>query len=120
MFLFFLPYLFISGPPNPPENIAVSVVSLTSVRVEWDPGFSGMIQSTFHIQYRKVGETDWIEVTAAASYTLERQSVDIAGLDADTDYVLRMFTSNVNGVSSITTNIYFSIRGMLKKKKVLI
>ena len=48
-----------SGPPEPPENIAVLVLSLTSVRVEWDSGFTGLLQCTFNLQYRVEGGIDW-------------------------------------------------------------
>ena len=53
---FFCPF---SGPPKPPQNIAVIVLSLTSVQVEWDSGFTGLLQCTLHLQYRAVGDTEW-------------------------------------------------------------
>ena len=53
-----------SGPPEPRENITVLVLSLTSVRVEWDSGFTGLLQCTFHLQSRAEGHIDcyWLWV----------------------------------------------------------
>ena len=105
---FICPFL---GPPEPPENIAVLVLSLTSVRVEWDSGFTGLLQCTFHLQYRAEGDTDWSEMTLVPVNKHDRQAVEITGLVQYTNYIVQMFTSNANGVSATTQNIYFSISG---------
>ena len=68
---------------------------------------------TFHLQYQALGESNWSEITVAESSGLGRQSVDIAGLEPDVEYVLRMFASNAAGASSTTQNIYFSIKGSI-------
>ena len=101
----------VSGPPEPPENIAVLVLSLSSVRVEWDSGFTGLLQCTFHLQYRAVDDTDWTEMTLVPVNKHDRQAIEITGLIQYTNYMVRMFTSNANGVSATTQNIYFSISG---------
>ena len=87
------------------------VLSLTSVRVEWDSGFTGLLQCTFHLQYRAVDDTDWTEMTLVPVNKHDRQAIEITGLLQYTNNMLQMFTSNANGVSATTQNIYFSISG---------
>ena len=49
--VFILTFIWLfSGPPEPPENIPVLVLSLTSVQVEWVSGFTGLLQCKFHLQ----------------------------------------------------------------------
>ena len=100
-----------SGKPGVPANITVSALSTTSVQVEWDPGFTGLVGRTFHILYQMLGASTWSQIEVAGTGVGGRQSAEITGLQSDTDYVLRMFASNPAGISATTDSTYFSIQG---------
>ena len=104
---------FFPGIPDPPDNIAVSAVSQTSVNVEWDAGFRGMKGRLFNIQYRRADESSWSMLTIADTNTRTRQSAIIGGLQSDVNYVLRMSAISPVGASAATDNVYFSITGMV-------
>ena len=102
----------IAGKPDIPSNLAASVLSSTSAKLEWDSGSNGIILVTYHIQYMVVGDTDWNELTVTGTASNSRQAVEIRGLQPNTNYAFRMFASNAEGSSATTDAIYINTQGI--------
>ena len=102
----------IAGKPDTPSNLAASVLSSTSAKLEWDSGSNGVILVTYHIQYMVVGDTNWNELTVTGTASNSRQSVEIRGLQPNTNYAFRMFASNAEGSSGTTDAIYINTQGI--------
>ena len=80
--------------------------------VEWDSGSNVMMDVTYHIQYAVVGDTNWSETTVTGTAANNRQSVEINGLQQNTNYVVRMYASNAQGNSVTTDSIYIYTQGI--------
>ena len=78
--------------PAPPE---VAAASATSLRVTWSPpANSGPPITDYDYRYRAAGQ--WIEVTDT---TVPGSSATIAGLTADTSYLVQVRATNADGTS---------------------
>ena len=81
-------------PPTAPTRAQISAGD-SEIIVSWRPvgdiGSSAIISYT--VQYREVGETDWIDVAAAE----DASSSTIANLDNDKTYEAQVFGSNGDG-----------------------
>ena len=81
-------------PPTAPTRAQISA-SDSSITVSWRPvsdiGSSAL--TSFTVQYREVGASDWIDVAALATDS----SSTITGLENETTYEAQVFASNTDG-----------------------
>lgn len=89
----------ILGKPEIPRNIQV-IVSNLEIIVKWQAGNGGGLQQIFFIEYRKRYELEWSVIPAES-----KTSVGIDGLQMDTVYFVRVFSSTVVGESNKTDEI---------------
>lgn len=95
-----------TGEPEKPSDFKCHLSSSgnNTVTVEWTPGQNGGFVQTFMIQYRTEGENKWKE-----DFVVEQKNESIStkvvleNLTANSIYIVRMHSMNVEGNSSFTT-----------------
>jgi hypothetical protein len=93
--------------PQMPRHLTVTVASSTSVVVSWLSGFHGGSDQTFVVQYRTLHSETWRSATVLAGKqtTNERFTAKVIGLETDTVYQFRVYSTNDEGDSSHTDSV---------------
>lgn len=89
----------------------------SSVKLEWKPGFDGGLPQIFIIEYKRVSDDDWSNVSISDSQEPMMQYT-LTDLTPDTDYVSLLFAFNDIGASETYGLITFrtlSSKGSLCK-----
>ena len=79
--------------------------------MEWTAGYDGEVQQQFYIQYQSSNAQDWNTVEVADRKSDTRLSFDIYNLQPSTEYMLRVFSANAVGNSSLSDTLTFRMRG---------
>ena len=81
--------------------------------MEWEPGINGGFVQTFVIQYRKEGQDKWDEHFKVDNITAnqKRRKATFDNLVANSVYIIRMYSKNIRGNSSVTRQIRIYIPG---------
>lgn len=106
----YLKTFFIIGPPQPPYDVSVGLVSASDVEVSWIAGFEGGFSQTFVILLSKDSE-NWENKTQLAggiSSNYKKFMKTVKGLDHSSLYFLRMFAYNEKGASNYSNIVNFT------------
>jgi hypothetical protein len=95
----------ITTPPSEPSNLTATTVSGTQINLAWISN-SGSIESGFHLDWKKLGDTNWTTINIGQNVT----SYNNTGLLQGTVYYYRVRaygtggdSANSNEASAVTT-----------------
>ena len=95
-----------AGHPLQPTHLAVITSTSNSVTLTWTPGCNGGADQTFHIQYQKAGDVNFVNHSKTFLDDLSiLMSGTIAGLQESTVYNFRLISRNRFGDSPVSEGV---------------
>ena len=91
--------------PSAPNNLLAVFTKPTGIMLTWDYPTSGGYCSSFSLQYRVSGTTNWTTFTPAAA-NVKATNAYISGLTANTTYDLQVAAVGPYGTSAYTQTAY--------------
>ena len=87
-------YYLISAVPRSVSGLRVLNTTLTTITLEWTPGYSGgnNLEQNFWVAYREKNAADWEEEESVTQFYHK-----ISGLQQDTTYEIRVTPENELG-----------------------
>ncbi|WAR05316.1 TUTL-like protein [Mya arenaria] len=82
--------------PHTPSNLQhFKKATVDTIYIVWTPAYDGGLSQTFHVEYREAGTSVWGETDVIAGNI----NHTIVGLNQDTTYEIRVYSTNVIGRS---------------------
>jgi len=96
----------ISGRPQTPVNFSLVSSTETSILVEWTPGYNDNREQTFYLEYRVRGTKTWsLKEISHNTKQLTSLTYVLSGLQDSTLYELKMYSKNMFGRRSLSTDV---------------
>ncbi|HET6183218.1 MAG TPA: fibronectin type III domain-containing protein [Acetobacteraceae bacterium] len=88
-----------TNPPGPPQNLAASGATASSVQLSWSPPTSGGAATSYTVQFSGSGSGGWSIFATGVTGT----SITVTGLSPSTAYSFEVIATNAGGSSAPST-----------------